>query len=71
MDGYGVNVKVGGHYVDLHAGLDRHTAKKFAGSIFHADPVQSVCVYNDRGAVALYLKKTADGVVREENLYLN
>jgi len=41
--------------------------KSFAGSIFHSPLVESVCVYTPDGTPKLYLRKTANGVIREEN----
>lgn len=43
-----------------------HDVKSKAGKAFHADNVESVCVFDEDGTARLYLKKTADGVYREE-----
>lgn len=57
--------KVG--YIKTEHEKSVHAVKSIAGRHFHADTVKSVCVYNSNGDVALYLKKTANGIVREEN----
>ena len=43
-----------------------HDVKSIAGKSFHKDFIQSVCVYDYKGTARLYLKKTANGVIREE-----
>lgn len=49
-------------------GVERHDVKAEAGQMFyHADGIVSVCVYNDLGQTALYLKWVDGKVVREEN----
>jgi hypothetical protein len=65
---FGINYKVQGlgnlrsskEYKSLHG------AKSVAGKRFHNPAVQSVCVFDASGTAWLYLKKTPDGVVREE-----
>lgn len=39
--------------------------RSLAGRLFHQETVQSVCVFDERGDVSLYLKKTPEGVYRE------
>jgi len=41
-------------------------AKSVAGTEFQKPFVKSVCVFDNAGVARLYLKKTANGVVREE-----
>lgn len=45
---------------------DIHTVKSKAGKLFHEDNVISVCVFDEAGNAHLYLKKTPNGVYREE-----
>ena len=45
---------------------DLHTVKSKAGKAFHADNVESVCVFDENGTARLYLKKTPNGVYKEE-----
>lgn len=47
--------------------LTEHEVRSQAGSLFHAKSVQSVCVFDGGGNVSLYLKKTPEGVHREDN----
>jgi hypothetical protein len=65
---FGVNVKlqdVGRVDVRL-PGANKHIAKSIAGTLFHGSKVISTCVFDENGNVPLYLKKTANGVYREE-----
>jgi hypothetical protein len=63
----GLNVKFNDiGYVDLRHAVDLHSVKSVAGTLFHSPRVKSVCVYDPRGVVHLYLKKTSDGIIREE-----
>lgn len=48
---------------------NRHEAKSVAGKLFRRDDYSSVCVVSPLGQTILYLKKTPNGVVREENAY--
>jgi len=65
---YGVSVNVDGlGYLKATAKRDLHSAKSKAGKAFHAENVKSVCVYAEDGTAKLYLKKTPNGVYREEN----
>lgn len=48
-------------------GLAEHDAKSLIGKAFREDAVKSVVAFDDTGFVPLYLKKTENGVVREEN----
>lgn len=57
---------VGVGYVSAKERTDLHTAKSWAGKAFHSDSVKSVCVYDETGIARLYLKKTENGVHREE-----
>jgi len=43
-----------------------HDVKSLAGKVFHRPDVISVCVFDESGTARLYLKKTENGVVREE-----
>lgn len=64
---YGLSVKldkVG--YVDVRSEGELHPVKSLAGHLFHEPAVQSVCVYDEKGTARLYLKKTPEGVHREE-----
>lgn len=45
---------------------NRHEVKSLAGGMFHIPYVQSVCVFDPDGKAHLYLKKTDNGIVREE-----
>ncbi len=45
---------------------DIHSIKSKAGKLFHDDNVESVCVFDEAGNAHLYLRKTANGVIREE-----
>jgi len=47
-------------------GKDLHSVKSLAGKAFHLPVVNSVCVFDNSGVARLYLKKTLDGVIREE-----
>jgi len=40
--------------------------KSLAGTEFQKPFVKSICVFDNDGVARLYLKKTANGVVREE-----
>jgi hypothetical protein len=64
---YGMCLKVEGiGYVDTRPIKDLHTVKQRAGKIFHREEVKSVCVHDDKGIAHLYLKKTPEGIIREE-----
>ena len=66
---FGLSVKFskGGYVEEARLGDDLHEMKSYAGTLFHDEDVVSVCVYEKTGAPRLYLKKTADGVHREES----
>jgi hypothetical protein len=65
---FGLKLNIDGlGYVDLLRETDLHAVKSAAGKAFRADTVNSVCVYDASGATKLYLKKTENGIVREEN----
>jgi hypothetical protein len=64
---FGLQVKMNGKYTDLHPiATDLHKVKSMAGSLFHADAVESVCVYDAVGTACLYLRKMVDGTVMRE-----
>lgn len=64
---FGLCVKLDGvGYVDKRYKKSLHDVKSVAGKAFHSDLVRSVCVYDASGTARLYLKKTPNGVVREE-----
>ena len=66
---YGLNAKlqyVGYVKTEYPESVSLHDVKSYAGGIFHEDNVISVCVFDDRGTARLYLKKTDNGVIREE-----
>jgi|PlaIllAssembly_1097288.scaffolds.fasta_scaffold546101_1 hypothetical protein len=70
MDKHGFKlVFQNGKALGIHpvAGLGEHDAKSFVGKAFRHEAVKSVVVFDDTGFVPLYLKKTENGVVREEN----
>jgi len=52
--------------IDLRCTAIRHNVKSIAGTIFRADTVRSVCVYDPNGVAHLYLRKDADGTVHRE-----
>lgn len=52
--------------MDANSKRDLHAVKSKAGKVFHADNVESVCVFDESGTARLYLKKTPDGVYKEE-----
>ncbi len=43
-----------------------HDVKSLAGKAFHSPHVISVCVFDENGAVPLYLRKTPFGIYKEE-----
>ena len=65
---YGLSLNIEGvGYLDTrHEGKDLHAVKSLAGKAFHVPEVKSVCVYGNTGIAHLYLKKTPEGVIREE-----
>lgn len=66
---YGLNAKVKGlGYLETRFGSNRslHEVKSLAGKAFHSDYVESVCVFDNTGEARLYLRKTSNGVIREE-----
>ena len=68
---FGIKYKIEGlGYVDsrLRDNLRKnlHANKHIAGKHFHQPFVKSVCVYDNSGTACLYLKKTENGIVREE-----
>ena len=67
---YGLSVKfvtpLGSFVGQRRFDTSRHDVKSQAGRLFHSEHVNSVCVFDPAGEAHLYLKKTADGVVREE-----
>ena len=64
---FGLNVKLAGiGSVEAPRVEDRHEQKSFAGRLFHNPLVESVCVFDETGEVPLYLKKTSQGVYKEE-----
>jgi hypothetical protein len=52
--------------VDMRFDKTRHDVKSIAGKLFRDPSIESVCVFDPFGISHLYLKKTAEGVVREE-----
>jgi len=59
--------KIGGR-LDMRYELSLHEVKAIAGKDFHQTFIKSVCVYDNKGTVKLYLKKNEDGTItREEN----
>lgn len=65
---YGLTVKYQTRgYNDTHpAGDDLPTVKSTAELLFSNEDVISTCVYDNHGVARLYLKKTPEGIVREE-----
>ena len=65
---YGLSIKIDGigYFDKRFANKNLHGVKSIAGKAFHKPYVTSVCVYSPKGVAHLYLKKTANGVVREE-----
>lgn len=63
---FGVNVKVNGIGNLETRKATLHGAKSLAGKAFHSNAVKSVCVFDGNGTARLYLKKTDNGIVREE-----
>ena len=53
-------------FVETRLKQSLHEVKARAGSAFHMPFVNSACVYDNSGTARLYLKKTAQGVIREE-----
>lgn len=53
-------------YLDTRHEKTLHSVKSKAGKAFRNPAVKSVCVYDAFGVARLYLKKTPDGVIREE-----
>ena len=66
-NGFGLSINVEGvGYIDTRHEENLHNLKSFAGRAFRLDAVKSICVYDSEGTARLYLKKTENGVVREE-----
>jgi hypothetical protein len=64
---FGISLNVDGvGYITAAPERKLDAAKSFAGKAFRKDAVKSVCVYDNDGIAHLYLKKTDNGVVREE-----
>ena len=65
---YGINFNIEGigYTESRYHRKDLHSVKSLAGKVFHRPEVNSVCVFDEAGTARLYLKKTPDGVVREE-----
>ena len=64
---FGLNLNVDGiGHVDMRSKTSLHNIKSIAGSTFRSPQIKSVCVYNNKGLAHLYLKKTENGVIREE-----
>ena len=64
---FGLSIKIAGiGYFDKRFTKGLHGVKSIAGKAFHKPFVTTVCVYSPKGVAHLYLKKTANGVVREE-----
>jgi len=53
-------------YVETRLKRSAHEVKSLAGKAFHQPYVKSACVYRNDGKSILYLKKTPEGIVREE-----
>ena len=69
MVGLNVKFKESGYSkVEYPETVSLHSVKSYAGRIFRDSEVQSVCVFDEDGVSWLYLKKTKDGVHREEKL---
>lgn len=66
QDQFGLAMKLNGVYFEKRFTKSLHDVKSIAGKAFHVEAVQSVCVYDPAGVARLYLKKTPNGVVREE-----
>ena len=65
---YGINFNIEGigYTESRYHRKDLHSVKSLAGKVFHRPDVISVCVFDESGGVPLYLKKTPNGVMREE-----
>jgi hypothetical protein len=63
--GLSINVR-GIGYLEGKRSTNLHKQKARAGRLFHNDSIISVCVFDETGTARLYLKKTENGVVREE-----
>jgi len=53
-------------FVETRLKQSIHDVKARAGSAFHQPFVTSACVYDYKGTSHLYLKKTPEGIIREE-----
>ena len=53
-------------FVETRLKQPLHEVKSRAGNAFHKPFVNSACVYDNSGTARLYLKKTPQGVIREE-----
>lgn len=53
-------------YINIKRENDLHQIKSFVGKAFRVPIVLSACVYDSEGTARLYLKKTPNGVIREE-----
>ena len=63
---FGLTMKLNGVYFEKRLKKSLHDVKSIAGKAFHVEAVQAVCVYDHDGVARLYLKKTPNGVHREE-----
>jgi hypothetical protein len=66
MFGLNLNIEGIGYMEKRYHRLDLHGVKSVAGKVFHRPDIISVCVFDEAGTARLYLKKTENGVVREE-----
>jgi len=64
--GLSYNIEGVGYIDTRHDNRTLHDVKSIAGKAFHAPVVNSVCVYDNQGLARLYLKRTENGIVREE-----
>jgi len=64
---FGIRIKAGGGALEQRFdNMSLHEVKSLAGSEFQKPFVKSVCVFDTQGVARLFLKKTANGVHREE-----
>lgn len=67
MNQMGIKVRIQGHTFESRVVSWGHTAKSIAGKLAHVPAVQSVCAFDNRGIVYLYIKKDEQGhVIKRE-----
>jgi hypothetical protein len=66
MVGIKYTVFGGGSKKEVFTDLSVRLMKSIAGSEFHKSFIESVCVFDEKGKTILYLKKTDNGIIRQE-----